>query len=127
MSDQKSGVEKTQARMFLGIAVFMAVIGAVYWFASYEPAGTTMLALSCALAAVCGVYLQIQSEHQPVDGDGHAEEHYLPHASVWPFAIGVGALLAVNGAIVGFGYAIPGLVVLALAVIGLVSQSRRRA
>ena len=120
MSDQK-----TQARMFLGIAVFMAVIGAVYWFASYEPAGTTMLGLSCALAGLCGVYLQIQSGHQPSEHD--AEEHYLPHASVWPFAIGVGAVLAANGAIVGFGYAIPGLVVLALGVIGLVSQSRRRA
>jgi predicted MFS family arabinose efflux permease len=117
--------EKTQARIFLGIAVFMAVIGIVYWFASYEPAGTTMLGLSSALAALCGVYLQVQSEHETIEA--HAEEQYLPHASVWPFGIGVGALLAVNGLIVGFGYAIPGLVVLAIAVIGLVSQSRRRA
>ena len=117
--------EKTQARMFLGIAVFMAVIGVVYWFASYEPAGTTMLGLSCALAAVCGVYLQIQSEH--TDTERHEEEHYLPHTSVWPFGIGVGALLAVNGLVVGLGYAIPGLVVLAVSIAGLVSQSRRRA
>jgi predicted MFS family arabinose efflux permease len=120
MSDQK-----TQARIFLGIAGFIAVIGAVYWFASYEPAGTTMLGLASALAAVCGVYLQVQSEHEATEG--HVEEHYLPHSSVWPFGIGVGALLAVNGLIVGLGYAIPGLVVLAVAVVGLVSQSRRRA
>jgi hypothetical protein len=114
-----------QSRIFLGIAVFMAVIGVVYWFASYEPAGTTMLGLSSALAAVCGVYLQVQSEHATTEA--HAEEHYLPHSSGWPFGIGVGALLAVNGMIVGFGYAIPGLVVLAIAVVGLISQSRRRA
>jgi hypothetical protein len=117
----------TQARVFLGIAVFMAVIGAVYWFASYEPAGTTMLALSSALAGLCGVYLQIQSEHEDPDNTGVAPEHELLHSSVWPFAIGVGALLAVNGLIVGVGYAIPGLVVLAIAVVGLISQSRRRA
>lgn len=117
--------QKTQARMFLGIAAFMAVIGVVYWFASYEPAGTTMLGLSSALAALCGVYLQIQSEHEPTDGNPDA--HYLPHSSVWPFAIGVGAVLAANGLIVGVGYAIPGLVVLAIAVVGFVSQSRRRA
>jgi hypothetical protein len=113
-----------QSRVFLGVAAFMAVIGVVYWFASYEPAGTTMLALSSALAALCGVYLQIQDEHEPTGAQ--AEEHCLPHASVWPFGIGLGALLAVNGMIVGFGYAIPGLVLLAIAVIGLISQSRRR-
>ena len=117
--------QQTQARIFLGIAAFMAVIGVVYWFASYEPAGTTMLALSAALAAVCGVYLQVQSEHETTEPQ--AEEHYLPHSSVWPFGIGVGALLAANGLIVGFGYAIPGLVVLAIAIVGLISQSRRRA
>jgi hypothetical protein len=116
--------QRTQARMFLGIALFMAVIGAVYWFASYEPAGTTMLGLASALAAVCGVYLQIQSEHDPTDR--HTDEHYLPHSSIWPFWVGIGALLAVNGLIVSVGYAIPGLVVLAVAVVGLVSQSRRR-
>jgi hypothetical protein len=117
--------QRVQARMFLGIALFMAVIGVVYWFASYEPAGTTMLGLSSSLAAVCGIYLLVQSESgEPA----HVEEpHYLPHSSVWPFGVGVGALLAVNGLIVGVGYAIPGLVVLAVAIVGLVSQSRRRA
>ena len=120
MSDERFGW-----KMFIGIASFMAVIGVVYWFASYEPAGTTMLGLASSLAAVCGVYLQVQSEHEATEG--HAQEHYLPHSSVWPFGIGVGALLAVNGLIVGLGYAIPGLVVLAIAVVGLVSQSRRRA
>jgi hypothetical protein len=118
--------EHTQARMFLGIAVFMAVIGAVYWFASYEPAGTTMLALSSALAALCGVYLQFQREPDVAESN-RDEMPYLPHSSVWPFAIGVGAWLAVNGLIVGVGYAIPGLVVLAVAIIGLIGQSRRRA
>jgi predicted MFS family arabinose efflux permease len=113
-----------QSRVFLGIAAFMALIAIVYWFASYEPAGTTMLGLSSALAAVCGVYLQIQNEHE--DADRHEEEHYLPHSSIWPFGIGVGALLALNGLIVGVGYAIPGLVVLAIGVAGLVSQSRHR-
>ncbi|MEY2431773.1 MAG: hypothetical protein QOC92_1498 [Acidimicrobiaceae bacterium] len=116
---------KTQWQMFLGLAVFMAVIGVVYWLASYEPAGTTMLGLSAALTALCGIYLRVQSEGPATEQ--HDEEHYLPASSVWPFAIGVGALLATNGLIVGFGYAIPGIVVLVVSVGGLVSQSRRRA
>jgi hypothetical protein len=116
---------KTQWRMFLGLAVFMAVMGIVYWFASYEPAGTTMLGLSAALTALCGIYLRVQSEGSAAEP--HEEEHYLPDSSVWPFAIAVGALLSANGLIVGLGYAIPGIVVLAVSVGGLVSQSRRRA
>jgi hypothetical protein len=84
-----------------------------------------MLGLSSALAATCGIYLRVQAESG--DTVHQDEEHYLPHSSVWPFGIGVGALLAVNGLIVGVGYVIPGLVVLAVAIVGLISQSRRRA
>lgn len=112
-------------KMFLGIASFMALIGVVYWFASYEPAGTTMLGLAAALAALCGVYLRIQSEGGDPTEAEH-QEHYLPDSSVWPFGIGLGALLAANGFILGVGFAIPGVVVLGISVGGLVSQSRRR-
>ena len=113
-------------KMFSGIAVFMAVIGIVYWFASYEPAGTVMLGLAAALAGLSGLYLRIASG--PSEHD-HArdEEHYLPDSSLWPFGIGVGALLAANGAIVGFAFAIPGVVLLMFALVGFVAQSRRRA
>ena len=111
--------------IFLGIAVFMSVIGLVYWFASYEPAGTVMLGLSAALAAVCGVYLRIQDEAS--DTPSHREDHYLPSSSAWPFGVGVGAWLALNGMIVGLGYAVPGAVVIAISVGGLIGQSRRRA
>ena len=56
-----------------------------------------------------------------------ADDHFLPESSAWPFGVGVGAWLTVNGMVVGFGYAIPGLVVLALSISGLIAQSRRRA
>ena len=113
-------------KMFGGISVFMAVIGIVYWFASYEPAGTIMLALAAALAGLCGVYLRVELGRAGTPGH-HDEEQYLPDASLWPFGIGVGALLAVNGAIVGFAFAIPGVVLLLFAVVGFIGQSRRRA
>jgi len=113
-------------KMFAGISVFMAVIGVVYWFASYEPAGTVMLGLAAALAGLCGVYLRV--EHERADsGAGHDEKQYLPHSSLWPFGIAVGALLAANGAIVGFAFAIPGVVLLMFAIAGFVAQTRRRA
>ena len=113
-------------KMFAGISVFMAVICVVYWFASYEPAGTIMLALAAALAGLCGLYLRVELNRTEPAASGE-EEHYLPHSSLWPFGIGLGALLAVNGAIVGFAFAIPGVVLLMFAVVGFVGQSRRRA
>ena len=69
-------------RMFIGIAAFMTVIGVVYWFASYEPAGTVMLGLSATLAAVCGVYLRVEAEHAQPAPDEAAQ--YLPESSAWP-------------------------------------------
>lgn len=112
------------ARMFAGIAVFMAVIGIVYWFASYEPAGTTMLGLSSALAALCAGYLASQ---RPRPAEVESSSHYLPKASMWPFVLGAGAWLATNGLVVGFGYAIPGLAVIAVSIGGFIMGSRRRA
>ena len=114
-------------KMFLGISAFMTVIGVVYWFASYEPAGTTMLGLAAALAALCGVYARVQSEPSPAGAVTPDHGHYLPDSSLWPFGIGLGAALAANGLIVGVGFAIPGIVVLGVSVAGFVSQSRRRA
>ena len=118
----------TQYRIFFGVAAFMALIGVVYWFASYEPAGTVMLGLAATLAAFCGVYLRVQGESTANAGHASpAETEYLPHSSVWPFGIGLGAWLTASGIIVGLAFAVPGMVVLALALAGFVSQSRRRA
>ena len=113
--------------MFAGISAFMAVIGIVYWFASYEPAGTVMLALASALAGLCGLYLRVELGRAEPAAEPDDEEQYLPHSSLWPFGIGLGVLLAANGAIVSLTFAIPGVVLLMFAVVGFVGQSRRRA
>jgi len=119
-----------QWRIFLGIAAFMALIAVVYWFASYEEAGTTMLALAGGLAAVFGGWLLLQERKVGADGGEDADtegEHYLPAASAWPFAVGIGAALALNGLILGWPFAVPGGLLLAIALIGFVSEARRRA
>jgi hypothetical protein len=120
-----------QWRTFAGIGVFMVVIAAVYWFASYDYAGTVMLGLASALAFFDAGYLWLQerSEAKPaqaVEGGDVAEEQYLPHASLWPFGVGVGAFLAFNGLVLGFAYAVPGAIVVGISVAGIVAQTRRR-
>jgi Cytochrome c oxidase subunit IV len=140
-ADPKGRPERTAPRLFLGVAAFMTVVAVVYWFTSYEQAGTAMLGLSAALAALIGAYLEFQDRYGTYDTRRHAaadtrraeaidvedRELYLPHASVWPFGIGVGAVLASNGLILGFAYAVPGAVVIAVSIVGFIRQSRARA
>ena len=120
-----------QWRTFVGIGVFVLVLAVVYWFASYDYAGTVMLALASGLSFFSAAYLALQDRsavRQARDGvaDEQAERQYLPHASLWPFGIGVGAFLAFNGLILGFAYAVPGAIVVGVSVAGVVTQTRRR-
>jgi len=125
-----------QWRIFAGIATFMTVIGAVYWVVSYEEAGTTMLALAAGLAGLIGGWLYLQDRRRPAEptDDERAagevapdEAAYLPAASVWPLGVAVAAALTLNGLIVGWPFAVPGALLLVLAMAGFVSEGRRRA
>jgi hypothetical protein len=119
-------------RVFLGVGALIAVIAAVYWFTSYEDAGGVLLALSAVLALWSAAYLWLQLRRQrqvpggetaPPDDEAPT---YLPHASVWPFAIGLGATTAVNGLVLGTWVLVPGAALLALGVGGFILQTRRR-
>jgi hypothetical protein len=117
-----------QWQLFIGVAAFIALITIVYWFVSYEDAGTTMLALSAGLALLFGGWLFLQDRkaaHQPAAGE-EARDAYLPDSSMWPFIVGLGAALALNGFILGWAYAVPGTAVLAIGMLGFIAQSRRR-
>jgi hypothetical protein len=122
-------------RMFLVMGGGLAVIAAIYASTAYERAGTTMTTLAAALALWCGAYLWLQQRPRHVaetvaaaedDEAAGAEEEYLPHASVWPFAIGLGVATLANGLVLGIWVAVPGLGILALGIGGWILQTRRR-
>jgi len=117
---------RVQWRIFLGLAAFIAILGVIYWFVSYEDAGTTLLALAAGLALLFGGYLFVQDRKRPAADSHRPAEEYLPHSSVWPFGIGFGLFLAVNGLILGPAWAVPGAVLVATSVGGFVRQSRHR-
>lgn len=52
--------------------------------------------------------------------------HYLPHASAWPFAIGLGAATLANGLVLGLWVIVPGVILMAIGIAGFVRQTRRR-
>jgi hypothetical protein len=122
-----------QARMFTGIGAFLFLISIVYGFISKEPAGTTMLVLAGALATLTAAYLGLHKPPPGADVDEAADpeaeglaEPWFPHASIWPFAIGAGAVLVANGILLGLWMMLPAALVLAGAVIGFSRQSRQR-
>lgn len=124
---------KVPARVFAVIAVAIAVLAGVYAATAYEAAGTVMLAVSIALVGWPATYVWLQVKrpadtHGAADGQGEPgdPEPYQPHASVWPFAIGSGAFLLVNGFLLGPVFIFPGAGILVVALGGFVRQSRHR-
>ena len=129
---------RVQARIFLGIASFLVLASLVYGVTSGDGAGTTMLLLAGGMALIVGGYLSVQArsstdaaEPERAGGGGAADpavqgEAYLPHASVWPFAMGMGMVVTANGLALGGWALVPGILLTAASTWGYARQSRRR-
>ena len=140
---------KVPWRVFLTIGTLVLVLGAIYWATAYEESGTVDAAARRGPVAV-DRRLPVAA-HPSGDrtregrgvrdrraggrrgrrtdpGTGVAEEgeYYLPHASAWPFAIGLGAATLANGLVLGLWVIVPGAALMALGIGGFVRQSRRR-
>ncbi len=134
---QRAGM-RVQARIFLGIAAFLVVATVVYGVTSSEESGTTMLLLAGGMALIVGGYLAVQVRSHTDSGDpdrpgegGEADpaaqgEAYLPHASIWPFGMGMGLVVMANGLALGLWALIPGALLSASCLWGYARQSRRR-
>ncbi|HEX2050999.1 MAG TPA: hypothetical protein VHJ34_10275 [Actinomycetota bacterium] len=141
-----------ELRLFLRVALWGAGAGAVYWFLTYEWAGsvlTLFLVLGAAFVAVAGLRLARAARRAP-DPDkrgpvgavanvvGFAErgdegarppleldEEALPVASVWPLVGGVGATLAGLGILYGPWFWLPGALLGLAALRGWSTELRR--
>jgi cytochrome c oxidase subunit IV len=120
---------RLQGRVFLGIAAFLLVIGTVYWFGSYEAAGTVLLIGSAILSSFAGVYLLIQQRRFPIPAEdepdatvaeGAGEVGVFPTATAWPFVVGIGTVIMFNGLAAGVWIFVGGAVVFLAGVIGYV-------
>ncbi|HUP69945.1 MAG TPA: cytochrome c oxidase subunit 4 [Acidimicrobiales bacterium] len=117
--------------MLLSIGAYLVVVSGIYWFFSYEEAGSVLLLLSAGLALIVGGYLWWATrEHaaspQTAGADEDEAEHYLPHASIWPLGVGAGSVVLANGLALGLWAAVPGAIVVAASVVGYARQSRHR-
>ncbi|MCU1453909.1 MAG: cytochrome oxidase subunit [Acidimicrobiales bacterium] len=115
-------------RMFVSIGAFVAVMAAIYWFTTYERAGSVMLTVSAILSLWAGTYLWLHGR-RPTSAEaasGDAAVTWLPHASAWPLGIGLAFALILNGLLIGVWFLVPGVTLLAISVMGFAMESRRR-
>ena len=99
---------------FARIAAFGLIVGAVYWFVAYEPAGTVMLLGFGVASSVASAILWSRSREAEPTGDGWPigrDPGRIPAPAFAPLSIGVGAGIVALGLALG-----PLLVVIGLAV-----------
>lgn len=117
---------RTSAVIFFGVGAYLLVSALVYGVLSSEPTGTIMLTLAGVLGVMIGTYLLISRGDAGGSSQTSSSGPYLPHASIWPFAIGMASLLVAHGLALGLWALLPGTVLLGAGVLGFSRQSRHR-
>jgi hypothetical protein len=115
--------------IYLGTAVFLLVTAVVYWYLSYEQAGTVMLGLGGVLGLIVAGWLWFRWRGRPAgepETPAEVAEAWAPHASGWPFWIGLGGATAAAGLAMTPWLIAPGAMVLVVGLVGWIGQSRRR-
>lgn len=124
---------KTEGLVFTATGTFFAVLAAIYWFTSYEVAGSTMLLLCVGLGLIPGLWLLWWSRRmapRPEDrpdadiAEGAGPVGAFPGPTVWPVLIAAGAVLAANGIAFGIWPAVPGFVLIVAAASGAIMSGR---
>lgn len=101
----------TEARVFQGIAALALVVAGVYWFVSYEPAGTLLLFGFAVASGIIGLLLASAGSEWRANAAGARmrdperpfldERGRIPSPTLAPFAVGVGVAVALLSLVFG--------------------------
>ena len=122
---------KIEGGLFIGGAVFYAIIAWIYSVMSGDVIGTTVLALTGGLSIIIGFYVWATGKRigsRPEDRlDAEIEEadadygFFSPH-SWWPLPVAVSACVFALGLIIGWWLSLIGLGALVISIIGMVTE-----
>ena len=123
---------RTGAKVFLGSATFALVISMAYWFVTSEPTGTALLVSMILAPGLMAAYAasvssgptrppQDRPDADPSAPDALVLGPVVP-ASIWPIALGGGALLVAAGLAYGVWLLLPAGAVFLVTVVGLARE-----
>jgi hypothetical protein len=92
--------DAAETKFFLFLSVFALVIGAIYWFVSYEPAGSVLLIAFGVATGVMGVVLH-RTGRPGADRPFLDEAGRFPSETAAPLAVGAGIALMALATIFG--------------------------
>ncbi len=120
--------------MMLALSAFGAISGTIYWFVTFEPAGTLLLWSFSLMPLIVAGYLVLHGavrtrtlEDDPdarPDRAAGQELGTFPAASTWPVVLVLGSITVGASLVYGLLLLPVGLGVTALAVLGLMRESR---
>ena len=127
---------RVEGWIFLGCGFFLIGADVVYWYTSYDPTGTTALALAVGLCLLTGFYVLFTGRRLPMRpeddteaevSDGTGEIGFFSPHSWWPLFTGLACAVAAIGAAVGWWLFLIGMLFVVLASIGFVFEYYRGA
>jgi hypothetical protein len=105
--------------MLWALAGFFLLLAIVYGTATYEPAGAIMLLLCAAAAFVAVIPLHRRQRRRAAEPTAHA----AATVSLWPFIIGAGAVLMVDGLVLGLWLLVPGAALVVRGLVGVLGRA----
>lgn len=124
---------KVESYFLLFLALCGAVFAILYWSFSKETSGSIMLLATCLLGLLPGGYYlwwsrrmtpRAEDDPKALPSAGAGAVGAFPSSSIWPFVIGMSALLIGLSLIFGLWSAVVGVCVAVVAVFGVISESR---
>jgi Cytochrome c oxidase subunit IV len=125
---------KVEGWLFIGCGVFFIGADIVYWYTSYDPTGTTALALAVGLALLAGFYVLFTGRRLPTRPEDNPEGEivegtgeigfFSPH-SWWPLFLGFSGAVAFAGIAIGWWLFLIGMLMVLFSSIGFVFEYYR--
>jgi hypothetical protein len=121
----------------LCVSVFLAVTGVIYWVWSGEMSGTVMLIFGCLAYGLMFLFMltvffrrkRIPRAEDKLDGkieEGEGEIAFFPANSMWPVAMGLGAVGLALGLAFGKWFWVIGGILMLGALIGFTVEAESR-
>jgi Cytochrome c oxidase subunit IV len=125
---------RTVFRLMLFVGLFGVAVGTVYWFVSYEDAGTVLLGAIGVMGVVVACWLALAGargaggpdddpDATPASAAGEPVGSF-PAASVWPIFLALAAIVIGAGLVYGTILLPVGIGLFGYAIVGLMRESR---